>query len=264
MKHILFFLFSFCSIFLFAQKRPSLIPYLKKDKWGYCDTTKKIIIPIQYNQAFPFVQGKAIVETAEGKIVQIDSRNKIVRSFPYMMAGYLDNIGLIQVYYKKEKLYGLINLNGSIIVPVMYEKITVLRSDSIEVKLNGLKGIVDSKNNIIKKFIPYNKEEDLMDYDYLITYSNCETPCFWRPFSEGMAVVGHKKKFGYGNESKELIIPCKYNIAESFKNGLARVTADIPGQIKKQGYEKDGVIYDSPTYIATFYIDKQGVEYCEP
>jgi hypothetical protein len=38
-----------------------LIPYRKKDKWGYSDPDKNIVIPCQYDWAPPFTEERAVV-----------------------------------------------------------------------------------------------------------------------------------------------------------------------------------------------------------
>ena len=57
-------LFDFNHLFAQYQEnatQPGLIPYRKGNKWGYCDRNKKIIIPIQYDEAWLFFHGVAHV-----------------------------------------------------------------------------------------------------------------------------------------------------------------------------------------------------------
>lgn len=46
------------------------------------------------------------------------------------------------------------------------------------------------------------------------------------PFSEGLAAVKKNDKFGFINTKGELVIPCQYQYAGSFKDGLACVVKD--------------------------------------
>ena len=75
MKKSLFILFIFSSIFLSARL-PDLIPYRKGKLWGYCDSTKKIIVECKYEIAKPFVNSGAIVMTQEKKWGVIDVRGQ--------------------------------------------------------------------------------------------------------------------------------------------------------------------------------------------
>ena len=47
---------------LLAVAEPQLIPYRKKDKWGFCTPDKKIVIDCLYDWAYPFVDGMAIIK----------------------------------------------------------------------------------------------------------------------------------------------------------------------------------------------------------
>ncbi len=49
------------SFFSFAPDE-TLYPYRKKNKWGYCDKEKKIIIKCKYQETFPFINGIARVK----------------------------------------------------------------------------------------------------------------------------------------------------------------------------------------------------------
>ena len=51
----------------------TLIPYRKGDKWGYCDWNKKIVIPVQYDDAWLFSEGLALVKV-NGKWGFIDTK----------------------------------------------------------------------------------------------------------------------------------------------------------------------------------------------
>jgi hypothetical protein len=50
------------SLFMLIQNNSFgqyLIPVREGFKWGFADTTKKIIIPIKYDEVFPFINGRA-------------------------------------------------------------------------------------------------------------------------------------------------------------------------------------------------------------
>lgn len=47
---------------LLSIVEPQLIPYRKKDKWGFCTPDKKIVIDCIYYEANPFSEGLALVE----------------------------------------------------------------------------------------------------------------------------------------------------------------------------------------------------------
>lgn len=55
----LFFIFSF--LILKAVHSQNLIPYACDEKWGYADNSGNIVIPCQYDEAFPFYEGRALI-----------------------------------------------------------------------------------------------------------------------------------------------------------------------------------------------------------
>src|SRR5687767_14862590 len=112
----------FCSSF--SQKLPSLIPYRKGDKWGYCDSTKKIIIEPKYDWAPLFYKGYARVE-ADNKKFFIDEKGNIVK-MPKAFLKLPDFISCIDYFvyssygtyvFKKKKKYGLKNFKNEITLP---------------------------------------------------------------------------------------------------------------------------------------------------
>lgn len=71
-------------------------------------------------------------------------------------------------------------------------------------------------------------------------------------YSEGLALVsgytsanGYSKKYGYVNEYNKLVIPLKYEYAESFERGTAVVGIGVKyGVIKKNGQVMVPIKYD--------------------
>lgn len=65
-----------------------------------------------------------------------------------------------------------------------------------------------------------------------------------RPFSEGLAIVERDGKFGYVDQSGEVVVPIKYSDAYDFKNGLA----EIDGDYNYLAIDKEGnPVYDEKT-----------------
>lgn len=92
----LLFLCSSLTQHLYAQY---LIPYRKGDQWGYCDVSKSIVIPIQYEWAEPFSEGLAAVKK-NGHFGFINKRGETVIDFKYDYAKTFQS-GLAQVRNSK-------------------------------------------------------------------------------------------------------------------------------------------------------------------
>lgn len=248
------------SVTAFAQQGPSLIPFRKEKKWGYSDSTKKMIIAASYDMAFPFSQGKGIVQAGNGKMLQIDAAGKILLALPYTSGYYVHDYGYIKVDNKLHKR-GLIKTNGQIILPALYDDIEVLGIDSFEVRKNEKKGVVNGSQKVLKEFAAYNPDE-MNDFFMTGGKDLCPKPCLYAPYSEHMAVTAHKGLFGYADEKKEIVIPCKYKMAGSFYAGCAWVMYEAPGQEHKNEVI-NGVYHSHAIILNEGFIDKYGTEYWE-
>lgn len=106
-----------------AQKMPGLIPYRKGDKWGYADSTKKIIIEPKYKSADFFSDGVAKVGL-DTCMALIDEKENILFRFKNLDVGRFSN-GLARVQkcdidYCSGKV-GYINKSGKLIIGYKYE-----------------------------------------------------------------------------------------------------------------------------------------------
>lgn len=79
---------------LFSQRDYNYIPYRKSNKWGYCDSTKKVLIKPAYDSVTVFFA-----------LNKIDEKDKYV------------------AVVKKSDKYGLINKAGKVLIPIIYERI---------------------------------------------------------------------------------------------------------------------------------------------
>ena len=258
-----FAVFIFCASHAMAQHCPRFIPFRKNELWGYCDSTKKILLSVQYKRAFPFVNNRALVEMPGDAPALIDTTGKIVKPFDQLrMNDYITGMGMLRVSSRSNGQTGLLGIDGRLILEPQYDYVEVLGPDSFEVVRNEKKGVIDSNGKVLVKFIPF--DGDAMPMPFMISNNECDKPCMWKPFSENMAVVVHKGKFGYCDTTKHITIPCKYAIAESFHYGLGRVTEILPGQKETEPYtDKDGVEHVSALKTGEGYVDSKGTEYWE-
>lgn len=67
---------------LLAIAEPQLIPYRKKDKWGFCTPEKKIVIDCVYDDAYQFFEGLARVKL-NGKFGFINKQGVQIIPFEY-------------------------------------------------------------------------------------------------------------------------------------------------------------------------------------
>ncbi len=94
-KVVIFFIFLSQTLSpLLAQSDYNYIPYRKNNKWGYCDSTKRVLIKPAYDSVAAFFA-----------LNRIDEKDKYV------------------AVVKKSDKYGLINKSGKVLIPVIYERI---------------------------------------------------------------------------------------------------------------------------------------------
>lgn len=106
---------------LLEARLPDLIPYRKGDKWGYCDSTKKIIIDTIYERAEFFEFGRAVV-MKKRKFGVIDQSGKQVVACQYKSL----SAGLVSGYWKARLIgdkFGVIDSTGKFVISPLYDEI---------------------------------------------------------------------------------------------------------------------------------------------
>lgn len=190
------YLFLFCLVChtfttALAQSRPELIPYRKGDKWGYCDTNRVIKIPVVYEEAYPFIQGKALVNY-KGRTCKINKRGRVVKRFRFKLFGSYDT-DLIEIEAKK-RLRGKIDLAGKVIFKPIYDEITKINNETYEVVRKGKIGQINLKGEIVKPFVPHEPEIGMVAF---VELPNCEQPCRIGKAGLPLTLINYKGKYGY-------------------------------------------------------------------
>jgi hypothetical protein len=183
MKYLLtIILFIECSL-LFAQqgRLPALIPYRKGDKWGYCDSNKKILIAPQW-KAVDFFEGtKARIVNDDKSYSLIDTNGRyIIAPSLHWTGGYSGEDSSALNCYDETGRWGMVDLNGVLTVPCQYERHAfennpLQYSDSdlryLIVIKNGKYGVIDQHNNIL---VPFTYDKLSQPYRELEQYEQLE------------------------------------------------------------------------------------------
>lgn len=153
----------------------------------------------------------------------VDTLGKEITGFEYDQIGWF-NGGFAEA--RKNGKKGLINLKGEAVTEFFYDDIFGLSSNSdyINIKINGRFGTIDKKG---KEVIPP-----------IYRQISC--------ISEDMAIVrGENRKIGFFGLNGQKDIPCIYDNAWCFKNGMARIVFEGKyGSINRNGEEITGYKYD--------------------
>ncbi len=170
-------------------------------RWGYLDTTGKVVVEPRYHFARDFVNEVGIVE-CNGKWGMVDARGEELIPCRYDGIHFLENTDnrIIRVYIREPK-YGLIDTLGQIAVNAVYEEVGSFSDGRLAVRRNGLWGFVDRNGLEV-------------------------IPCRFREvqnFSEGLAAVKLGNVWGFIDKQGEVEIDFGYLRAGNFKSGLAWV-----------------------------------------
>lgn len=177
--------------------------------------------------------------------------------------------------------YGFIDKTGKEIIPLKYDSAENF-SNSIAYIGNQVNdiilfGIIDKTGKEITdlKFYGFKPYSNDLSVYYLYgcglinnkTGKVCSTSySIIMPLSEGLAAVNSHENWGYIDSRGKLVITCKYNSAESFKNGFARVSIEEYNPNMNRSFDYDFFTREytwRPTggFVKRyFYIDRTGNE----
>jgi hypothetical protein len=260
-----------------------LVAVRKNRKWGFIDQAGNLVIPYQYNAAYDFYQGLAIIRKYEPK------------EMPKYREGYIDKNGNeLAVAYdevfkfkegrarvKKGGKIGFIDHSGNVVVPLVYKSATDFKEgiawvfkdmsfrEPVIIDKNGTplytnykfysipnnsSGLIDAEKKSTGKMGYINKKGQEV-IPFIFEYAG--------RFSDGLACVSKGgRKYGYINEAGNLVIPCKYSYKSDFKNGYCQALIMTGIKTDKTGIKGDpdyGKPVSSEEYLSGL-IDKTGRE----
>ncbi|NCQ53752.1 MAG: WG repeat-containing protein, partial [Caldiserica bacterium] len=100
------------------QELPALIPYRVRDKWGFSNKDKKIVIPAIYDWVDFFNEGLARV-ALNGKVGFIDTQGNMVAKSIYDWSDNFNN-GLAAVSLNRKM--GYIDKKGHMVIDPIFEE----------------------------------------------------------------------------------------------------------------------------------------------
>lgn len=226
--------------FIFSQNL-GLIPFRNsQNKWGYCNKQKQLIVPCEFESAFPIVDGLGKY-VKNGKVGYVDVTGKIVSEAIYDEGSFSNN-GLALV--KKNEKFGYINSRGELIIPLKYDKAESFYKGYAEVKINDSCGIIDPTGKVIvplkylgvSSFPPFSEGSILMTQSFhpnfsVVFVNKKGAEMFGQSFNRASnfknrhAAIKSKEnnKFGAINNKGKLVVPYEYDIFYDFEFGLAAV-----------------------------------------
>ena len=246
------------------QPVPKLIRYVSFDAnqgfafYGFCDSTLKIIISLSAMFPQPFKNGYSEVENS----YFIDEFNNEITTEDYYRR---QNHGLIYFcdtgYSEEDDAMFMFNFGvkdsfGNIVLTGQYDGIENFNGDYARIYKEENIGLID-KNG--KEFLPclYNRVQDhnIIQSGLEVEEYKMVSPLFKRGvslksftveiFTNERAYIQFGKKLGFINKKGVIVIPCIYDEAVEFSEGIAGVELnDKYGYIDTSGKEVVPVIFD--------------------
>jgi len=244
---------------LVYKPHPPTLPLQKTPEkiYGVINGEKKIVVPLQYrNIMYSGEIGIFIVQdSANNKgLFSAIAQKEIAAPQYFEISGFSEGLATV----KKRKpdygfVYGAIDVNGTVIIPVEYDYVGVLKEGLINFQQDNKMGFLDKHNQIV---IP-------------ATYYN------FSAFSDGLAAVkvSETGKYGFIDKNNTLVIAAEYEDAQPFYGGFTAVarkksyttesagkgTVTVPGQwivIDKTGKIIQERSFDrvSPLYAGNLFI----------
>lgn len=231
---------------------PRLVPYHKGAQWGYADRRGRLVLPLRYDEAGPFVDeiawvrvgtlygyidgagnpvtpvqyeragtfrgGRARVTLPGGETFDIDSAGqRLTTPAPVLEEDFLAQGDPVRQGGK----VGFRFTVGSAEVPPVYDEVRDLYRDGLLLVRRGAKwGVVDNRGRL--------RQEPRFDAITAVEQNGYQFP-----------IVEQQGRFGYLDATGKLLVTPKYAAAAPFEAGVARVTtaAGLSGYIDTEGRE---------------------------
>ncbi|MCL2816459.1 MAG: WG repeat-containing protein [Oscillospiraceae bacterium] len=181
---------------------------------GYIDKTGEIVIPLDYY----------------GRFTRGEERPEFVH-FPYFSEGFA-------VLMDKEGKFGFVNKENRVVIAFEYDSAYAFEGGCAAVQKGGKWGAVDGEGNVV---IPFEYDEvsslgeGFMSTKKGDTYSDSPIYDSANDFIEGLVAVQKGGKWGYIDETGEIIIPIEYDSVGRFNEGLSAVQKDGKWGILQMG-----------------------------
>lgn len=186
----------------------------KNKKGGYIDSSGNVVVPLVYDSLTPFYHGFASV-CRESKCGLIDEEGKLI--LPELYEQVLPPVaGREMIEFKINGKWGVANTEGMIVVEHQFDEIQFVGHQLYAVRNGNKWGILDPHRGMI---VGYEYDQIGKYFDYF--YSSIG---HYKRVDYGLAPVQKGDRYGYINPEGALVVPLVFDIALSFRGGLAKVS----------------------------------------
>ena len=239
-------------------------------KFGFIDLDGNVVVKPQYDNAWPFRCGIAMVRPIFGEGVKyIDKGGNCINKSDFTSGfGFCEGLAAVEVIVNGKYKWGFINQTGSFVIEPIYDYAAVFCGGVASVNLGRKSIYIDKKGNVVEPiFGKYERRyyDDLMlihtnhRYGYIDRLNRIAIdPQFTMAthFREGLAGVKKKgEKYGFINTTGKYVIEPEFDNVGCFSNGLCVIKKG-----KQYGYiNKLGDIIINPTFEEAMHFDKNGL-----
>lgn len=172
-------------------------------KYGLIDRFGQLIVSPKYTAIYPFSEGRAVVLDVDAfKVINKWGKELTEKGYSYIDTYNNGMAKVAEMSGEGRYLYGYINKQGKVIIPIQYEDATNFHDGKAVVKgIDGKSKIINREGNIIHSF----------DYPFV------------GELREGLLPFKAEEngKYGYIDEFGEVVIEPKFTRAFSFRDGRA-------------------------------------------
>lgn len=268
------------------KPQDGMIRFESNEKYGYLNEDFKEVIPAKYDYSSDFHDGLAYVEKEIGSEALegvIDRNGNVIFPFEYADIRYFkDGIAVVRKKYPDGRYKeGVVDKTGRLVLPTEYDEIKPFSNGLSVVSKDGKYGVTDLNGTMV---IPLGDDKiTIWDGGQITSVSKEGSEKYWvidkdgkvvpsdeyeeiYPFVEDMALFQKDGKWGYIDRSGEQAIPAIYDNADVFSEGMALVQqGDKCAYINKSGdtvlpfeYDIDKVLYNSRFYNDFAKVYKNG------
>lgn len=170
---------------------------------------------------------------AKGDFLFIDKTGKTILSLSKEKADFADNFKESLSRFRKNSLYGYIDISGEVVIPAQYQFADDFHNGFAMVKTADYATFINKRGELVDATFDNAKafSEEMLapvcknqKWGYADTLGNIRINFSYDyayPFCEHLAVVSQNKKFGAIDKNGTIIIPIAYDgIQGSFHNGM--------------------------------------------
>lgn len=204
------------------RERNEMLIVQKDGLYGVITTSNETILDCVFENVECYLDRIKAIKNGKAGLYTYDGKEIIAPTEYDDMLVYNDGLCAVA----KGSLWGIVGLDGNVIMPCKYQEINLYQSDEHIVVTNahGKDGLTDRAGNVICE----------PTYD-------CIGRCV-----EGMFAVRQNGKTGFINKDGKLVVPAIYDTYKEFHNGCAPVARNGKWTlVDTQGKELLPAVYDS-------------------